>query len=72
MDDEFTDGRGDPRGFDPGPPKNRRWARLFAETPNYRAIGVDMSGEEEYRRHFGPMFYRPGFRTTPCGSWWSV
>jgi uracil-DNA glycosylase len=58
MADEFTDGRGDPWEFDPGPPKNRRWARLFAETPNYRAIGVAMSGEEEYRWHFGPMFYR--------------
>jgi len=58
MADEFTDGRGDPWDFDPGPPKNRSWARLFATTPNYRAIGVAMSGGEEYRWHFGPMFYR--------------
>ena len=58
MGDEFTDGRGDPWEFDGGPPKNRSWARLFAGTPNYRAIGVAMSGEEEYRWHFGPMFYR--------------
>lgn len=58
MADEFTDGRGNPWEFDPGPPKNRRWARLFATTPNYRALGVAMSGEEEFRWHFGPMFYR--------------
>ena len=58
MANEFTDGRGEPWEFDPGPPKNRSWARLFATTPNYRAIGVAMSGEEEYRWHFGPMFYR--------------
>ena len=58
MADEFTDGRGDPWEFDGGPPKNRSWARLFATTPNYRAIGVAMSGDEEYRWHFGPMFYR--------------
>ena len=57
MADEFTDGR-EPVGVRCGPPKNRRWARLFAKTPNYRAIGVAMSGEEEYRWHFGPMFYR--------------
>ncbi len=58
MADEFRDGRGDPWEFDGGPPKNRSWARLFATTPNYRAIGVAMSGDEEYRWHFGPMFYR--------------
>jgi uracil-DNA glycosylase len=58
MADEFIDGRGDPWEFDAGPPKNRRWARLFAATPNYRALGVAMSGEEEFRWHFGPMFYR--------------
>jgi uracil-DNA glycosylase len=58
MADEFTDRRGDPWEFDPGPPKNRSWARLFAATPNYRAIGIAMSGDEEFRWHFGPMFYR--------------
>lgn len=58
MADDFTDRRGDPWEFDPGPPKNRRWARLFGDTPNYRAIGVAMSGHEEFRWHFGPMFYR--------------
>ena len=58
MADEFTDRRGDPWEFDAGPPKNRSWARLFATTPNYRALGVAMSGEEEFRWHFGPMFYR--------------
>lgn len=58
MADDFTDRRGDPWEFDPGPPKNRSWARLFAATPNYRAIGIAMSGEEEFRWHFGPMYYR--------------
>jgi len=62
MDDEFTRGRGNPWDHDPGPPKNRRWARLFAETPNYRAIGKTMSGSEEFRWHFGPMFYRGRLR----------
>ena len=52
----------DPWEFDPGPPKNRSWARLFAETPNYRAIGLAMSGSEEFRWHFGPMFYRGRLR----------
>jgi uracil-DNA glycosylase len=58
MADEFTDGRGSPWEFDAGPPKNRRWARLFAATPNYRSLGVAMSGQEEFRWQFGPMFYR--------------
>ena len=58
MADEFTDGRGDPWEFDAGPPRNRRWARLFAQTPNYRAIGVALIGDERFRWHFGPMFYR--------------
>ena len=58
MADEFTGGRGNPWEFDAGPPRNRSWARLFAKTPNYRAIGVAMTGEEEFRWHFGPMFYR--------------
>lgn len=58
MADEFTVGRGDPWEFDPGPPRNRRWARLFAQTPNYRAIGVALTGDERFRWHFGPMFYR--------------
>lgn len=62
MADEFTDGRGNPWEFDAGPPKNRRWAQLFAATPNYRALGVAMSGQEEFRWHFGPMFYRGRLR----------
>jgi uracil-DNA glycosylase len=62
MADELTEGRGDPWEFDGGPPKNRSWARLFASTPNYRAIGVAMSGEEEFRWHFGPVFYRGRLR----------
>lgn len=58
MWDEYWDERGVPWEHDPGPPKNRSWARLFAETPNYRGLGVEVSGREEFRWHFGPMFYR--------------
>lgn len=52
------DERGAPWEYDPGPPRNRSWARLFAETPNYRALGKAVTGREEFRWHFGPMFYR--------------
>ncbi len=52
------DERGAPWEYDPGPPRNRKWARLFAETPNYRALGKAVTGREEFRWHFGPMFYR--------------
>ncbi len=55
---EWFDGRGHPSEHDPGPPKNRRWARLFAEVPNYRGLGVAVTGRESFRWHFGPMFYR--------------
>jgi hypothetical protein len=58
MWDEYLADRGDPWDFDPGPPRNRSWPRLFAETPNYRAIGVELTGKESFRWHFGPMFYR--------------
>jgi len=50
--------RGEPWEHDPGPPRNRKWPRLFAETPNYRAFGKAVTGREEFRWHFGPMFYR--------------
>lgn len=56
--DIYWNGRGFPWEYDPGPPKNRRWARLFAETPNYRALGKAALGSEKFRWHFGPMFYR--------------
>ena len=55
---EFLVNRGDPWEHDPGPPANRHWARLFAETPNYRGLGRALSGRDEFRWHFGPMFYR--------------
>ena len=54
----FTDGRGNPWEFDPGPPRNRSWLRLFSETPNYRALGQAVMGRDKFRWHFGPMFYR--------------
>lgn len=55
---DFLTHRGQPWDYDPGPPANRRWARLFAETPNYRGLGRALSGGDEFRWHFGPMFYR--------------
>ena len=58
MWEQYWKDRGSPWDFDPGPAKNRSWSRLFAETPNYRGFGVAMSGNEEFRWHFGPMFYR--------------
>ena len=42
MVDAFLEGRGNPWDYDPGPPRNRRWPRLFAETPNYRALGKEV------------------------------
>jgi uracil-DNA glycosylase len=54
----YWNGRGSPWEHDPGPPKNRRWARLFAQTPNYRALGKAALGSEKFRWHFGPLFYR--------------
>jgi uracil-DNA glycosylase len=50
--------RGVPWEYDPGPPKNRKWPRLFAETPNYRQLSRAVLGKERFRWHFGPMFYR--------------
>lgn len=56
--DPLWKNRGVPWEFDPGPPSDRKWAQLFAETPNYRAIGKAATGQELFRWHFGPMFYR--------------
>ena len=36
----------------PGPAKNRPWSHLFAETPNYRGLGVAMRGRDEFRLAF--------------------
>jgi hypothetical protein len=58
MADDFLRDRGSPWDFDPGPPPNTGWARIFAETPNYRGLGRALSGRDEFRWHFGPMFYR--------------
>lgn len=66
--DDLRAGRGEPWEHDPGPPRNRRWARLFAETPDYRGLGLALAGEtgtgaaararERFRWQFGPVFYR--------------
>jgi uracil-DNA glycosylase len=55
---EFWTGRGNPWEHDPGPPLNRSWLSLFAQTPNYRGLGRAVLGREQFRWHFGPMFYR--------------
>ncbi len=33
-------------------------ARTFRRTPNYRGLGLAVTGDEAFRWHFGPMFYR--------------
>ncbi len=52
--------RGDVSAFDPGAARASEWAKLFAMTPNYRAIGQQVLGEgaEKFRWIFGPMWYR--------------
>jgi uracil-DNA glycosylase len=55
---DFLRDRGNPWEFDAGPPAGSRWAKLFGETPNYRGLGRALSGRDEFRWHFGPMFYR--------------
>lgn len=52
------DVRGKPWEHDPGPSGSSGWAALFAETPNYRALGRAVVGREAFRWHHGPMFYR--------------
>jgi uracil-DNA glycosylase len=56
--DQYWTDRGFPWEYDPGPPRNRSWLRLFAETPNYRGLGKAVIGRDAFRWHFGPMFYR--------------
>ena len=51
-------GRGAPWEFDPGPAPGSALAAAFAHTPNYRGMGLRWSGQEMFRWHFGPMFYR--------------
>jgi hypothetical protein len=58
MATDFLKDRGKPWEHDPGPAPSSRLARLFAETPNYRALGKALVGREAFRWHFGPMFYR--------------
>lgn len=52
--------RGNPGEYDPGPAAGSEWARLFGETPNYRALGQAIlgGGAEKFRWQFGPMWYR--------------
>ena len=55
---QYWTGRGSPWEHDPGPPLDRPWLSLFAQTPNYRGLGTAVLGREQFRWHFGPMFYR--------------
>ena len=76
--DDLRAGRGEAWDHDPGPPRNRRWARLFAEIPDYRGLGgasrpPSGAASERFRWQFGPVFYRgrlgdrpgPGARRRP-------
>ncbi|HKE97865.1 MAG TPA: uracil-DNA glycosylase family protein [Actinomycetes bacterium] len=54
----MVDERGDAWEHDPGPAAASGWAALFAETPNYRGLGLAVLGREAFRWHHGPMFYR--------------
>lgn len=64
----FRAKRGELWEHDPGPdvntPAGRGYAELFANTPNYRAIGQFMLANgandrsDKFRWQFGPMFYR--------------
>ena len=57
--DDLRAGRGDAWDHDPGPPRNRRWARLFADIPDYRGLGLALGGDaERFRWQFGPVSYR--------------
>ena len=54
----MASGRGDVWDFDAGPAPTSGWPELFAATPNYRGLGVAVTGREAFRWHFGPMFFR--------------
>jgi uracil-DNA glycosylase len=54
----MVDERGNPWEHDPGPTAASGWAALFAETPNYRGLGLAVLGREAFRWHHGPMFFR--------------
>ena len=54
----MADVRGNPWEHDPGPTGASGWAELFAETPNYRGLGLAVVGREAFRWHHGPMFFR--------------
>jgi uracil-DNA glycosylase len=62
LTEEYWIDRGVPWEFDRGPVKKGPWPTLFAETPNYRGLGLAWQGEEAFRWHFGPMFYRGRIR----------
>jgi len=58
MWNQYWTKRGTPDEYDAGPPSGTQWSDLFAQTPNYRALGLQKLSREAFRWHFGPMFYR--------------
>jgi uracil-DNA glycosylase len=54
----MVDERGDPWEHDPGPTVASGWPAVFAETPNYRGLGLAVLHREAFRWHHGPMFFR--------------
>jgi uracil-DNA glycosylase len=58
MWNQYWQNRGTPDEYDAGPPSGTQWSDLFAQTPNYRALGIQKLSREAFRWHFGPMFYR--------------
>lgn len=61
--DKYWKGRGSPWDYDPGPPNNTEWGKIFSKTPNFRQLSQTVLGKERFRWHFGPMYYRG--RLTP-------
>jgi hypothetical protein len=45
-------------GVRSGPASESVMGAVLADTPNYRGLGRALSGRDEFRWHFGPMFYR--------------
>ncbi len=50
-------GRGKPSEYDPGPPSDSEWLKIFSSLPNYRGIGRAVIKRERFRWHWGPVIY---------------
>ncbi len=58
VDLSLSSERGHPWEYDQGPQKNSEFLKIFSSLPNYRAIGKAVIGDERFRWHWGPVFYR--------------